>query len=139
MLAVLVLLLAALAVLLTARLYRQAVFVAAATLLSHGRERPHEAGVRATAAPSDPPDTPGSWSFPSGHTMSATGFAVALAIVLWPTRWRWPALVAAAGLRLGIGLTRIYLGRTLPLGRRRRLGAGRDRGRRHVARALELA
>ncbi len=42
--------------------------------------------------------------------MSATGFAVALAIVLWPTRWRWPALVAATVYAVGIGLTRVYLG-----------------------------
>ena len=54
--------------------------------------------------------TPGNWSFPSGHTMSATGFAVALAIVLWPTRWRWPALVVATVYAAGIGLTRVYLG-----------------------------
>jgi membrane-associated phospholipid phosphatase len=107
--AVIVLLVAALAVLLVARLYRRAAFLAVATLLcmaasglvkvTFGRLRP-EVFARA----------PGNWSFPSGHTMSATGFAVALAIVLWPTRWRWPALVVATIYAVGIGLTRVYLG-----------------------------
>jgi membrane-associated phospholipid phosphatase len=41
--------------------------------------------------------------------MSATGFAVALAIVLWPTRWRWPALIVALVYAVGIGLSRVYL------------------------------
>jgi undecaprenyl-diphosphatase len=107
--AVLVLLVGALAVLLVARLYRRAAFVAAATLLSMAASgimklvfaRPRLEVIA---------QMPGSWSFPSGHTMSATGFAVALAIVLWPTRWRRLALVAATVYAVGIGLSRLYLG-----------------------------
>ena len=103
-----VLLCVALGLLLGARLNRQAVFVAAATLASMAASgimkvvvaRPRPAVVR---------QAPGSWSFPSGHTMSATGFAVALAIVFWPTRWRWPVLIAATLYAVGIGLSRVYL------------------------------
>ena len=57
----------------------------------------------------------GIWSFPSGHTMSATGFAVALAIVFWPTRWRGPVLLAATLYAVGIGLSRVYLRSTTPV------------------------
>ena len=67
--------------------------------------------------------TPGSCSFPSGHTASATGFAVALVIALWGTRWRVPALVAGALYAVGMGLTRVYLRLPLSHRRRRRLGA----------------
>ena len=107
--AVLVLLVAALAVLLIARLYRQAAFIAAATLLCMAASGIMKV-VFARARPEVIAQTPGSWSFPSGHTMSATGFAVALAIVFWPTRRRRTALVAAAVYAAGIGLTRLYLG-----------------------------
>ena len=107
--AVLVLLLAALAVLLIARLYRQAAFVAAATLLAMAASGIMKL-VFARARPDVIAQVPGGWSFPSGHTMSATGFAMALVIVFWPTRWRRPALVAATVYAVGIGLTRLYLG-----------------------------
>ena len=111
--AVLALLAAALAVLLIARLYREAAFVAAATLLSMAVSGIMKL-VIARPRPEVIAQVPGSLSFPSGHTMSATGFAAALAIVFWPTRWRWPALVAAALYAAGIGLTRIYLGAHYP-------------------------
>jgi undecaprenyl-diphosphatase len=106
---VLVLLLTALVVLLIARLYRQAAFVAAATLLSMAASGIMKL-VFARARPEVIAQKPGGWSFPSGHTMSATGFAVALVIVLWPTRWRRPALAVATVYAVGIGLTRLYLG-----------------------------
>ena len=76
---------------------------------------------------------PGSLSFPTGHKISATGFAAALVIVFWPTRWRRPALAAATVYAAGIGLTRCVPGRALPLGRRRRLGAVAGGGGSHAA------
>ena len=105
---VLVLLAVTLALLLGARLNRQAAFVAAATLASMAASGTMKLVV-ARARPEVVRQAPGSWSFPSGHTMSATGFAVALAIVFWPTRWRWPVLIAAALYAIGIGLSRVYL------------------------------
>jgi undecaprenyl-diphosphatase len=111
--AVLVLLLVALAVLLIARLYRQAAFVVTATLLSMAASGIMKL-VFARARPEVIAQTPGSWSFPSGHTMSATGFAMALVIVFWPTRWRRPALAVATVYAVGIGLTRLYLGAHYP-------------------------
>jgi len=105
---VLVLLAVTLALLLSARLNRQAAFVAAATLASMAANGIMKVVV-ARPRPEVVRQAPGSWSFPSGHTMSATGFAVALAIVLWPTRWRWPALAVAVFYAVGIGLSRVYL------------------------------
>lgn len=111
--AVLVLLAVAAGLLWRTGLPRRAAFVVAATLLAmtasglmkvaFARPRP-AVFVRA----------PGLWSFPSGHTMSATGFAAALVIALWATRWRLPALVAAALYAVGVGLTRVYLGYHFP-------------------------
>ncbi len=105
---VLVLLAVTLALLLGARLNRQAAFVATATLASMAAS-----GIMKVVVSRPRPEVvrqaPGSWSFPSGHTMSATGFAVALAIVLWPTRWRWPVLTVAVVYAVGIGLSRVYL------------------------------
>jgi FMN phosphatase YigB (HAD superfamily)/membrane-associated phospholipid phosphatase len=49
-------------------------------------------------------------SFPSGHTTSATAAAAALAVIFWPTRWRWPVLVAAVLFPLVMGVSRVYLG-----------------------------
>lgn len=51
-----------------------------------------------------------SFSFPSGHSMAAAALAAALAFVLWPTRWRWPAVVAGAAWAMGMGWSRLYLG-----------------------------
>ncbi len=50
------------------------------------------------------------YAFPSGHTMSSATFALALAVMAWPTRWRWPAAALAATFALLMGLSRIYLG-----------------------------
>lgn len=50
------------------------------------------------------------YAFPSGHTMSSATFALALAVIAWPTRWRWPAAALAATFALLMGLSRIYLG-----------------------------
>ena len=50
------------------------------------------------------------YAFPSGHTMSSATFALALAVIAWPTRWRWPAAGLAATFALLMGLSRVYLG-----------------------------
>jgi FMN phosphatase YigB (HAD superfamily)/membrane-associated phospholipid phosphatase len=51
-----------------------------------------------------------SYAFPSGHAMSSATFALALAVIAWPTRWRWPAVGLAATFALLMGLSRVYLG-----------------------------
>ena len=51
-----------------------------------------------------------SYAFPSGHAMSSATFALALAVIAWPTRWRWPAAALAATFALLMGLSRVYLG-----------------------------
>ncbi len=50
------------------------------------------------------------YAFPSGHTMSSATFALALTVIAWPTRWRWPAAGLAAAFALLMGLSRVYLG-----------------------------
>ena len=53
------------------------------------------------------------YSFPSGHTMSAVIFYVALALVLWSVFGRRIGLIAlavAATLTFGVSVSRIYLG-----------------------------
>jgi undecaprenyl-diphosphatase len=53
------------------------------------------------------------YSFPSGHTMNAVVFYVALALILWSVFGRRTGLVAmgvAIVLALGVGVSRIYLG-----------------------------
>ncbi len=49
------------------------------------------------------------YSFPSGHAMGATAFAAALAIIAWPTRWRWPAVAGGAAFALAVGLSRVFV------------------------------
>ncbi len=50
------------------------------------------------------------YAFPSGHAMSSATFALALVVIAWPTRWRWPAAGLAATFALLMGLSRFYLG-----------------------------
>ena len=53
------------------------------------------------------------YSFPSGHTMNAVVFYIALALIVWSIVGRrigLPALVLAIVLSLGVGISRIYLG-----------------------------
>ncbi len=54
--------------------------------------------------------TASSTSFPSGHTTTATTIATALAVIAWPTRWRWPVIAAAALFSLAMAVSRVYLG-----------------------------
>jgi membrane-associated phospholipid phosphatase len=51
-----------------------------------------------------------SFSFPSGHTMGSMALATSLAVLAWPTRWRWPAIVLGAAAVLAISSSRLYLG-----------------------------
>jgi len=50
------------------------------------------------------------YSFPSGHAMGSATLALALLILCWPTRWRWPMAVASCVFVLLVGLSRVYLG-----------------------------
>jgi undecaprenyl-diphosphatase len=50
------------------------------------------------------------FSFPSGHAMGSMTLVVVLILLCWPTRWRWPALLACGAFALGVGASRIYLG-----------------------------
>lgn len=50
------------------------------------------------------------YSFPSGHAMGSMTLAMVLILLAWPTRWRWPVIVAMAVFVPMVGLSRIYLG-----------------------------
>jgi undecaprenyl-diphosphatase len=50
------------------------------------------------------------YAFPSGHAMASATFALAMAAIAWPTRWRWPPMALAAAFALLMGLSRVYLG-----------------------------
>lgn len=50
------------------------------------------------------------YSFPSGHAMGSMTLAVVLALLAWPTRWRWFVLCAMAFFVSMVGLSRVYLG-----------------------------
>jgi membrane-associated phospholipid phosphatase/beta-phosphoglucomutase-like phosphatase (HAD superfamily) len=52
---------------------------------------------------------PSDFSFPSGHTFAATTLCAALALIAWPTRWRWPVLAGGAALSLAMGVSRVAL------------------------------
>ncbi len=71
-------------------------------LLKDSLERPRPAAASSDIQPAV--DTPGSWSFPSGHT--STAFAAAVVVASLHPRLRWPVLALATL----VGLSRIYLG-----------------------------
>ena len=50
------------------------------------------------------------YSFPSGHAMSSTALAVALALLARGTRWRGWTVAGGALFALGVGVSRVYLG-----------------------------
>jgi membrane-associated phospholipid phosphatase len=54
------------------------------------------------------------YSFPSGHAMGSMALAAALAVLAWPTRWRWWAIVLGGAFTLLVGCSRIYLGVHFP-------------------------
>jgi undecaprenyl-diphosphatase len=51
-----------------------------------------------------------SFSFPSGHAMGSMTLAVAVTMLAWRTRWRWPVTVVAMTFALLVGISRVYLG-----------------------------
>jgi len=51
-----------------------------------------------------------SYSFPSGHAMGSASLATAVALLAWPTRWRWWVTVPALVFMLLVGMARVYLG-----------------------------
>jgi len=55
-----------------------------------------------------------SYSFPSGHAMGSATLATAVALLAWPTKWRWWVLVPAALFMLFVGMSRVYLGVHFP-------------------------
>lgn len=76
---------------------------AAVTVLKviFARERPSDVGSIITET---------SFSFPSGHSMGSIGLALAVILLLWPTKWRAVALIIGIGYVLLIGFSRLYLG-----------------------------
>lgn len=62
----------------------------------------------------EPPVPAMGFSFPSGHAMFAAALAPVLCLLLWPTRWRWLALIIGALWAGAIGLARVYLGAHYP-------------------------
>ena len=54
-------------------------------------------------------------SFPSGHAMASATLALTLAMIAWPTRWRWPVLLVSAVVAFGVGASRVYLGVHFPI------------------------
>lgn len=50
------------------------------------------------------------FGFPSGHAMGSTAVAMALIVLVWQTRWRYPVLLLGLGFTLAVGFSRLYLG-----------------------------
>lgn len=50
------------------------------------------------------------FGFPSGHAITSMTLMLALVLLAWPTRWRWPVLVLGVLFVLATGLARLYLG-----------------------------
>lgn len=55
-----------------------------------------------------------SYSFPSGHATLNSALATTVVLLLWNTRWRWPAVVLGTVWVVAICLTRVYLGVHFP-------------------------
>ena len=54
------------------------------------------------------------FSFPSGHAMQSMAVVVAVVILTWHSRWRWPMLLLGTCFVFLIGVSRIYLGVHFP-------------------------
>ena len=50
------------------------------------------------------------YSFPSGHAMGSATLAVALIVLVWPTRWRWLIVTVSLFFVGLVGVSRVYLG-----------------------------
>lgn len=77
--------------------------VALHALLKQAFDRPRPALWTPLAPESD-------FSFPSGHAMFATSLVLALAVLLWHTRWRGAALVLGTGYVFTMIWSRVYSG-----------------------------
>jgi len=53
---------------------------------------------------------PSNFSFPSGHTLFSTTFAIAIIVLAWNSRWRWGVVVAGASFAIAVAWSRLYLG-----------------------------
>lgn len=51
-----------------------------------------------------------SYSFPSGHAMASSAFAVTMIVLSWRTRYRWWVVAAAGLFTLLVGVSRMYFG-----------------------------
>ena len=51
-----------------------------------------------------------SFSFPSGHAMGSMTLALGVVVLLWDTRWRWPALLLGLLFALAVSASRVWLG-----------------------------
>jgi membrane-associated phospholipid phosphatase len=49
-------------------------------------------------------------SFPSGHAMGSATLVMAMIMLLWSTRWRWPVMIAGCTFVMLVGVSRVYLG-----------------------------
>src|SRR5688500_2738840 len=77
------------------RRYRESLFVALATggsALLNIATKQFFSRDRPSLWESIAPET--SFSFPSGHAMGSMTLAMVFILLAWPTRWRWPTLVA---------------------------------------------
>jgi membrane-associated phospholipid phosphatase len=50
------------------------------------------------------------FSFPSGHAMLSSAFALSIIVILWQTRWRWWSVVIGGLFVVLVGYSRLYLG-----------------------------
>lgn len=50
------------------------------------------------------------YSFPSGHAMGSVTLGLAVILLCWNTRWRWPVLAGTSAFVFLVGVSRVYLG-----------------------------
>jgi undecaprenyl-diphosphatase len=70
-------------------------------------------GVILKAVFAQPPIEPGDvrpsgFEFPSGHALRSMAAAAAFVLVYWPTKWRWPVVVAGTAIVLTVGVAVVY-------------------------------
>jgi membrane-associated phospholipid phosphatase len=53
-------------------------------------------------------------SFPSGHAVGSMAVVATLVVLVWPTRHRWPVVVAGGVFAAAVGASRVYLGFHFP-------------------------
>jgi undecaprenyl-diphosphatase len=51
-----------------------------------------------------------SFSFPSGHAMGSMALVATVAVLVWPTRYRWLAILGGGAFTILVGASRVYLG-----------------------------